>query len=436
MDAERVYFFRHALLRDAAYQLQLPGARARLHGLALAAIEGIFGGRPPTPPPLEAPGPLTPATHPSDPWAEELAGHARFALSPAAGPGVSPDLVDVEKTYVRRAAEQGERHFRLPAARVLWERYAELSSGVEKAESLRRAGGVAQQAGLLRIAEPLFESALALVAESGNGRIHGAVLVSVAALDREMGRIDQAELRLQRAIALHRDRADRRNEGIALGGLGNLFRETARQEQAEPLLLESLAILREFHDRRLEGITLSNLATLTADTGREALAGSMFLEAAAIHRECGNRRSEAVVLGNLAVLFGRTQRTAEAERAYLRALELNRDIGDRRLEGVTLGNYAGLLAFTGRAGQAEEFLRQAIDIHRDVGNRRFEGVHQLELAGLKLRQGRVEEARADWAPGAAILREVRALPDLERQKASARATCERLGIEFPEADEL
>ncbi|KAF0246286.1 MAG: hypothetical protein FD180_774, partial [Planctomycetota bacterium] len=57
--AETAYLFRHALMRDAAYQLQLPGDRARLHGLAFALIEGFCGGRPPEPPPLDAadPGP-------------------------------------------------------------------------------------------------------------------------------------------------------------------------------------------------------------------------------------------------------------------------------------------------------------------------------------------------------------------------------------------
>ncbi|KAF0240274.1 MAG: hypothetical protein FD180_4996, partial [Planctomycetota bacterium] len=54
MFAERAYLFRHALLRDAAYQLQLPGDRARLHGLAFEAIEALAGGRPPEPAPLDA----------------------------------------------------------------------------------------------------------------------------------------------------------------------------------------------------------------------------------------------------------------------------------------------------------------------------------------------------------------------------------------------
>ncbi|KAF0241532.1 MAG: hypothetical protein FD180_4389 [Planctomycetota bacterium] len=43
--AEDAYVFRHTLLRDAAYQLQLPGDRARLHGLAFAVMEALCGER-------------------------------------------------------------------------------------------------------------------------------------------------------------------------------------------------------------------------------------------------------------------------------------------------------------------------------------------------------------------------------------------------------
>lgn len=46
MQAETAYLFRHALLRDGAYQLHLPGDRARLHGLALDIIEQLFKDNP------------------------------------------------------------------------------------------------------------------------------------------------------------------------------------------------------------------------------------------------------------------------------------------------------------------------------------------------------------------------------------------------------
>ena len=42
VNAETAYFFRHALTRDAAYQLQLPGDRAKLHALAFHLIESLI----------------------------------------------------------------------------------------------------------------------------------------------------------------------------------------------------------------------------------------------------------------------------------------------------------------------------------------------------------------------------------------------------------
>jgi predicted ATPase len=42
--AETAYLFRHALVREAAYELQPPGDRGRLHALVLQIIEDMCGG--------------------------------------------------------------------------------------------------------------------------------------------------------------------------------------------------------------------------------------------------------------------------------------------------------------------------------------------------------------------------------------------------------
>ena len=43
VSAEQAYLFRHAVVRDAAYDLQLPSERAQLHGLALDVLESLPG---------------------------------------------------------------------------------------------------------------------------------------------------------------------------------------------------------------------------------------------------------------------------------------------------------------------------------------------------------------------------------------------------------
>jgi hypothetical protein len=76
VNKETAYLFRHALLRDAAYQLHLPGDRARLHGLALALIEAMCGGPPLKPPSLGTDASPPFAMHATDAFALGLAGHA------------------------------------------------------------------------------------------------------------------------------------------------------------------------------------------------------------------------------------------------------------------------------------------------------------------------------------------------------------------------
>jgi hypothetical protein len=105
VNAELAFFFRHALLRDAAYQLQLPGQWAPLHVLALGIVEAAFGGKAPAPA-LDDAGEFVIPPHPTDAVAEDLAEHARWggAADPAA-------MAAARRTDLARAAAHAERQF-------------------------------------------------------------------------------------------------------------------------------------------------------------------------------------------------------------------------------------------------------------------------------------------------------------------------------------
>ena len=64
VSAETAYLFRHAMVREAAYQLQPPADRSGLHVLALDILESV----------LAQAGPVMQKIH-----AAELAHHARTA---------------------------------------------------------------------------------------------------------------------------------------------------------------------------------------------------------------------------------------------------------------------------------------------------------------------------------------------------------------------
>ena len=69
--AEPAYFFQQPILRDAAYQLQMPSERARLHRGAMEILEAMFDGPPPEPE-LDKRGNLKCGPHPIDQVASDL----------------------------------------------------------------------------------------------------------------------------------------------------------------------------------------------------------------------------------------------------------------------------------------------------------------------------------------------------------------------------
>jgi hypothetical protein len=141
--------FRHAVLRDAAYQLQLPAGRAGLHALAFATLEGLCGGRAPEAGEDSLSGSRF-RPHATDRFAFELSEHARRVVEAAESERARRELEPMRLArtlYLGRAAEVAERSFRTDEAIRLWEAAAELFDGDARGRRLRRAAAVAVNAG-------------------------------------------------------------------------------------------------------------------------------------------------------------------------------------------------------------------------------------------------------------------------------------------------
>lgn len=393
MSAESAYVFRHALLRDAAYQLQLPGARTRLHGLALSCMEAAFGGRPETAAPS---GGEPQVPHASDPFARELAGHARFSGAPAA----------LVKGYLCRAAEHAEAAFRMREAEDLWIEVAAIGEGRGRAEALRRAATAAYEDSRNGAAERRYRDALDAARQCGDRGIEGAVVGGLAALLRECGRPDEAASLFREALDLHGDRGSVA-EGGCRSNFGDLLLDAGRMAEAKEQFERSLAIFRRSGGARHVAAGISSLAVLAARTGRFAEAERGFREAHALAKSAGDRRREAQSLGNLGSVLLQLRRPAEAEAAISRARELHRAMGSRRNEAHALGNLGIIRAQARELAAAAQRLEEAVGICREVGDRVSECGFLANLGGLYSTAGEALRALRAYEAARDLSREVR-----------------------------
>ncbi|MBK8205218.1 MAG: tetratricopeptide repeat protein [Planctomycetes bacterium] len=389
LTGEAAYLFRHVLLRDAAYEMQLPSDRATLHAAALHALESAVGGRPPVMAAL-APGQGdTHVPHATDSLALELAAHAEQA-------GDDEQWQELRRLYLRRAAAQAERQFQLALASSLYSKFSGLLHGAARAEALRRAADALRNGGRSLEAEPLLLQAL-------------------------------EELRGCASAA---------GDGACLTNLALVYFYTGRQELAASTLQSAMVALSAADSDALTASALSTLGMLHTTAGDYGRALEYQREALSIHRRMGDDGHSAKALANLGLTELSAGHPDAAERSYHEGIRLARARNDVRTLGVCTGNLAGLCYETGRYEEAASLYPQALRLHRAAGNQRFEATCRCDYAVCLTALGRTDEAMHVWRQGVDTLREIGDTLALQRKVEGMHRACAKAGVppfDSPEA---
>ena len=215
-------------------------------------------------------------------------------------------------------------------------------------------------------------------------------------------------------------------------GLPYIIRGDASRSVA--LLERALAIGRDIGQRAPAPNLLAFAGQAYTLAGRVGEAVSMLersLETAAARR---HRACTSIWTCWMAGAYLRAGRHTEAEQTAVRAIELARNHRERGFEGYALHQLGDVVA-AGEAlatARADEAYQQALVIAEELGMRPLQAHSHLGLGKLYRRIGRPDEARAELATAAGMLREMGMmfwLPEAEKELAQAdvRASPEQGG---------
>lgn len=366
MNADTFYLFRHALVRDAAYDLQPPGERSALHYHALELLRAMYE------------DPKNPSA--IQPWAEDLLPHARGAQGAEGFDTAELRQFELELSYRAgcHAFERFENDKALELLRLVQDA-PDASPAARVGAALRR-GGIYHWQAQRDEATVCREAALQLAQQAGNRQLESIALAHLVTDLHGGDRADEVERLYRRVLEIERGQ----NFPIQLAAtLGNLAGELTRQgrlDEADQHYREALEILEELGLSEHASITTCNLGSLRVEQGR--------LE--------------------------------EGRALFERALELARECGAQRSEGTTLGRMADLALRRGEEASAEELLEQALAIHGKIHNRLNSSFDLLTRAKLRELQGRIAEAIEDYETAAAIQREAGWLAQAREADAAAK----------------
>jgi len=413
------YIFRHALLRDAAYSMQLLARQRELHGLAVSAMETVY-------------------CDDLEPHYGVLAYHAEKAnieekalryltLAGKFSLGVYQNQQAID--YFTRALPCLPKNETKKRFDILFERaeaYSRVSDfeaqsyDLDALETLTRnlnlgelTGRVLAKRAYYFSSQGDYQNALFHANEAkkysetarDNATLLDVYMVIQAALMRT-GRIAEAVQYAKTALAFAEQTGDRRGVAAAWTALGLASLEsegpaTARHHQEQALLIS-----REVKDRYLEAKVLNNLANVVTSLGDFSAARDYFSQSFAIFQEHGDLSGKGLIWSNLGWLAGTLGDYQGARKYYQEALLVTRKVGNRMEEMYTYINLSATEIALGLTQDALALLERALELSEKIGDRTAAGWVYFYRGRAYLTSGELDFAVSDFLKSIEIRKQV------------------------------
>lgn len=379
------YIFKHALLRDAAYEMQPQSHRRELHRLAALNLE------------------LFHAAHPA-PFCGEIAHHYERAYTQGLAEMRQPAI-----RYLTLAAERAIANYENEAAIEYVNRaLAILPEGAHESRFnllLLREKVHSLQAAL----EPWradLEALAALTGWSMNGRTpavspaplsdtarQAKVVRQTVLFTYHQGEYRQAELYARQGRALYRMAGDSFGEGRCLALQGAMFWELGRFDRVKDCLSEALDIFRKLKEWADVAGCLNTLGITAADQGKYMEAWGYYNEALPLveNRDLGQSISTLNNLGEVSCWLGLYE---QAQQYIEQGLRLARQNGNRQRQTMLLLNLSFITLDRSDWQLGQHYLNRSLKICREIGNRREEGTVLHNLGYAAVLEGDLEAADA------------------------------------------
>ncbi len=378
------YIFRHSLLREAAYNMQLRSRLSQLHALIAQAIEQLHA-------------------HDLHERYADLAFHYEQA-------GI------IEKTceYLLKAADFARRNYQNQQALAYYDKLVQLlprkADPVQVIKTHIRRGKVLEQIGRWDECRQSYARALRAAQRAQRPLLLGQALNHLGQVLLLQGDYAGALKHFRKAADLFETEHDAIGMARVYGNLGNLyFRQgqyqdakqyfsrsisTARQadpgaisaqavaqfalaymnqgdyEQAVRTIEEQIPLSQQLQDKPGLASLYTNLGIIYFEKGDLERALHSHQEGLALSEALGNKMLMAINIGCTGSVYERRGNYTLAMQHFVRDLEIVEELGDKQGTAIALNLIGELLSYMGEFGQAIDYLQKSLMLCESLGYRK------------------------------------------------------------------
>ncbi len=374
---EILYIFRHGLMRDAAYDMQLGGHLQKLHLMAAAAFEGLYQSEPELFADIayhyEHAGVVSQAVK----YLEKSALYAADSYRNHQALDLYLRLLSLLETESLKYAEISLQVILLYRRLGNWtEAISMLGDVLEtsgragfpkiRLQSLNELGSLLAIRGDIEKASTLLKESIIETEKAGETGLCIDALNRLGCLCVDRADHEEGAELLSRALDLSRSIGDSQREADICGSIARSFTYQGKYTQALEAFEKSVELLLQAGDEYNAMTSRYNLGVLSYLVGDREAALRIWEKTLESARERGDIRSIALAIGSIGSYYADHGDDRKSLAAQQEKLHMARELDDKVMMLYALGNIGLLHSFAGLYEKALSCYNEYVDIARSI----------------------------------------------------------------------
>jgi predicted ATPase/class 3 adenylate cyclase len=376
------YMFKHALLRDIAYGMQLKSRLRELHQLTAETMETLYA--------------TSLAKHYVD-----LAFHYERA-----------EIRDKAIEYLEKGGDEAKAQYQHHQALELYDRLLNqlqsvLSFPEKEIDTLLKKGEILELIGEWKACHQVYEEALRLSEQINDTCRIGKVKQTLGVIWGRKGEYDKAMTYLDQALKRFEAVNERRWIGNVLTNKGFFHWQKSNYDAAMVCYAKALTIAEELEDTLVMAKNANHIGIIYDMQGNYEVAMTWYRKSLQICEELGEKLERSRILNNMGECYRENRGDYKAAMTYYQqALTIAEELGDKLSMVPMLGNVGHVYLAQGEYERAIASYDRAIAIARELESRYYLCEYLLGKAEVLFSLQRYAEAQVLAAEGLRIVEEI------------------------------